>query len=130
MNTDSPFQIDYIDPDGYINFPVQKKKSLKRLKYLGVLVYLIMLAVSPFLIYLLGTETPEPIKAVSSTSTSVFEERQTNGKTTEAKVIKNDSYWRISKRHCGEGRHYLSIKDANLGKALFEGDTVVINCSL
>lgn len=48
----------------------------------------------------------------------------------ETIVEANDNYWKITKRVCGQGNNYLFVKDANGGKALYEGDTVTVDCSL
>lgn len=47
-----------------------------------------------------------------------------------AVVLNNDSYWKIAKRVCGNGRLYLSIRDQNNGKALYKGEKVAVNCAL
>lgn len=47
---------------------------------------------------------------------------------TEGKVIKNDSYWKISKRYCGTGEFYLAIQEKNNYKALYEGESVSVIC--
>lgn len=46
------------------------------------------------------------------------------------KVLNNDSYWKITKRTCGTGKYYLSVKEQNEGKALYENDFVIVDCSL
>ena len=51
----------------------------------------------------------------------------------EEVVQKGDSFWRISKRVCGSGIYYESIKAQNgysEYQALQPGDVVIVNCSL
>lgn len=68
----------------------------------------------------------------------VFEKKKTVNQNTNAdafktstiEVINNDSYWKISKRVCGTGKYYLSIRAQNDGKALYKGEHVIVDCSL
>lgn len=73
-----------------------------------------------------------PRKAGPSPSLTPIKEPLEKGiqKTSGETVLNNDSYWKISKRHCGTGKFYLSIRDQNGGKPLYKEDFVEVSCSL
>lgn len=43
-------------------------------------------------------------------------------------IEKNDSYWKIAKRACGNAKLYWLIEAQNNSKSLFAGETVIANC--
>lgn len=49
----------------------------------------------------------------------------------EVIALNNDNFWKISKRTCGTGIYYLSIKENNgyQDRALQPGDTIVVYCT-
>ncbi|KKR94700.1 MAG: hypothetical protein UU45_C0008G0100, partial [Candidatus Levybacteria bacterium GW2011_GWA2_41_15] len=63
-------------------------------------------------------------------STSIYLERGLPDPRSDVKILKNDSYWKISKRVCGEGKYYLSISGLNENKPLYRGDSVLVSCNL
>ena len=129
MSDNNGFKIKYLSPENYFYSPY-KKRSLVKFKTLGAVLYLMLLAAVPALLYIWGTQTPSLIKAVSSTSTSIYLERGLPDPRSDVKILKNDSYWKISKRVCGKGKYYLSISGLNENKPLYRGDSVLVSCSL
>jgi hypothetical protein len=145
MNPDD-YQIKYWPADSsYLN-EEPKKRSIKR-KLAIVASFLFVLAVTPSMIYALTNFSLEKnenskVSVVETVNTKVTPEvhkvtieEPKEPKTQQSQsniltVINNDSYWKISVRACGTGRYYLSIKAQNGGKALYQGDTVVANCTL
>ena len=145
MENPQEYQVNYWA--GGENYDYQKpkpKRSMKR-KLAIVISFILVLAITPSLLYVLtnlelanGGRQISAVPVQSQTSSQVknnspevhkviIEEPKTAGN--QATVINNDSYWKISKRVCGEGKYYLSIQAQNGGKALYEGDSVTVNCS-
>jgi len=120
---DMEFKIDYMGREDY-SYAKRQKNKIASFKLVSASVYTLMLIISPLLIFLLGTNPPSPKTEISSASTSVYEEE------IQAEVLKNDSYWKLAKRYCGDGKYFLSVKEANGSKALFEGDSVKVTCEL
>lgn len=125
---------------GYIYEQEKPKRSLKR-KLFIVLSFILILGITPSLIFTISeldfnsnekvAINPESVKDTTvNKSPKVYEVKIEEAEKNTAVVIKNDSYWKISKRICGEGRFYLSISEQNNSKALFEGDTIEANCTL
>lgn len=75
--------------------------------------------------------TPETMKKESSakkaTPKKVTKLANTAGYQVEV-VRDGDSYWRIAKRVCGDGRLYWLVEAQNNSKALFAGATVTVDC--
>lgn len=69
------------------------------------------------------TQAPTPTPKVKNVIVKGIESNR-------VEVVNNDSYWKISKRMCGTGKYYLSVKEQNDGKALYKGDFVTVDCSL
>lgn len=69
------------------------------------------------------TQAPTPTPKVKNVIVKGIESNR-------VEVVNNDSYWKISKRTCGTGKYYLSVKEQNDGKALYKGDFVTVDCSL
>ena len=128
---------------GYdINY--QKTKRSTKKKLVIVFSFIGILAIIPALVAMLTESNFDNSKRIVIVSPQTQEQKQANtepeihevtieeAKSTNDKtiVMDNDSYWKITKRTCGEGNNYLSIKDQNSGKALYEGDTVTVNCEL
>lgn len=117
--------------------PLRRGRSARR-KLLIVFFFVAVLAVLPIIIFGLGsvnyskpkiatTAAPKP----KPTKTPPANEKEQPEKTeTEAIVINNDSYWKISKRVCGTGKYYLSISYQNNGKALYQGERVKVDCNI
>lgn len=142
MEQNSEFQIKNLGKDFFYSYPVVKKnrKSLK-MKLLIVFSFAINLAIFPILLYALTThnlkvESKINTTEISRTTNPIIKtpEKQNNKlespQVVETQVQRNDSYWKISKRICGSGRLYLSIRDQNGGKPLFFGETVLVNCNI
>ena len=109
-----------------------------RQKLLIVFFFVAVLTVLPMIIFGLGSISyskpkiatttqpkPEPTKTPPANREERFGQTET-----EAIVINNDSYWKISKRVCGTGKYYLSIMSQNNGKALYQGERVKVDCSI
>lgn len=140
MNGDKNFEINYWGEDyKSIHFkPQTSKRSIKK-KLAIVSSFVSILAIIPFIIFGLSSmqisnsEKLTSAKIESAEITSPLQDKKITPKTTEAgfvEIIKNDSYWKISKRVCGTGKFYLSIMEENESKALFEGETAKATCSL
>ena len=125
---------------GYIYEQEKPKRSLKR-KLFIVLSFILILGITPSLIFTISeldfnsnekvAINPESVNdRTVNKSPKVYEVKIEEAEKNTAVVIKNDSYWKISKRICGEGRFYISISEQNNSKALFEGDTIEANCTL
>ena len=139
MDQSDNFEIKYWSEDfNNLNLNPQKQKRSTGKKLLMVLLFTGILAVLPVLILGLGnfkSNTPKiaTVSEVKTEPTKSSGKKSVEQKSTDeskVKVINNDSYWKISKRICGTGKDYLSIRDQNLGKALFLGDEVKVNCDL
>lgn len=137
MDSSENFEINYWGKD-FENFyqEPQKHKRSFRQKLAIILSFIAVLALLPIIIFGLAeinsskpqiattiSTKPEPTKAPLS-------KEKTKPKQIEATVISNDSYWKISKRYCGSGKYYLSIRDQNEGKPLFRNDVVRLSCAL
>ena len=118
-----------------------KNKEISRLikkSEFGVGLATILLIVSSLFVTHVIKVTPLP-KTESLTSTTPLkdgEERKNreNEKTIEAvsnyySVLKGDSYFRITKRTCGNGKFYKFVARLNGNKALHIGDSVLVYCS-
>lgn len=132
---------------GGINYeyePTKPGRSIKK-KLFIVFSFIFILAITPTIIYTLVNMDFSNSKQVSVVPSQVQTDAQQENsepkvyKVTieepkksenETTVLANDNYWKITKRVCGEGNNYLSVKEQNEGKALHEGDTVTINCNL
>lgn len=139
MNYDSKFQIKYWGNDDYYQEP--PARSIKK-KLLIVSTFVGILAIIPLLIYGLSSLSKEgerisiskevpakPKEIVREPSVAPTKAPEKNLGPQGEIVINNDSYWKISKRHCGTGRYYLSIRDQNNGKPLYKGDFVSVSCN-
>ena len=111
------------------------KRSIKK-KLVIVISFVGTLALFPMFIFGLSNIDFKNSDEVVIIQTPIAEENIQNNNVShkqeiiEEKVINNDSWWKISKRVCGQGRLYLAISEQNNGKALFEGDTVTVDCSI
>jgi hypothetical protein len=115
-------------------------RSVKR-KLFIVFSFLAVLVIIPVLILgFSGTSSQKNVKKVSIITSPLPQTKETprvipvtitepeDGNSIQTEVINNDSYWKITKRVCGNGKYYLSVKDQNGGKALYLGDTVSVAC--
>ena len=135
------FEIKYWAGDNNFSYETPKQgRSIKKRLFI-VLSFLTTLALAPIIILSFSNldinkpektnvvQVPVQKKQISENVNQKKEiEQELEPKKTE--VINNDSYWKISKRVCGEGKYYLSVRDQNGGKALFEGDSVTVDCNL
>ena len=139
LNAQEDFEIKYWAGDNNFSYDTPKpKRSIKKRLFI-VFSFVLMIAAAPIIFFsflnldLNKTEkinvvqTPVQEKQNSETVNQKKEIQQELGPK-ETKVLNNDSYWKISKRVCGEGKYYLSVRDQNKGKALYEGDTVSVFC--
>lgn len=111
-----------------------KVRSVKK-KFFIVFAFVGILAIIPVLIYGLSYLQDLNTQKIATTSESAAIKKvvpiKTEGpKVIETEVLNNDSYYKITKRICGSGKQYLSVKDQNNGKALYKGDFVTVDCSL
>lgn len=113
-----------------------KKKSQNNRSVADNLLLVVLLAVTIGLIFgsrefsLTKNKTNRPI--LNSATKQVVEKKAAEPTSikNEALVQNNDSYWKISKRLCGTGKFYLSVKDQNNNKPLHKGDFVSVSCTL
>lgn len=142
MNANKNFEINYWGEDyKSIYFKSQSKRTIKK-KLLIVSSFVSVLAIVPIIVFSFSAYnssnqlrissavkikiTPAPTQAPPPASEEIIEAIEIN----KVEVINNDSYWKISKRTCGTGKYYLSLKEQNKSKALYEGDSVKVDCSL
>ncbi len=133
------FEIKYWGTDYYSNLDPQKPKRSLRKKLFIVLGFIVVLAVLPAMVFGITNLRSHQSKKISSAAeiqpnpTPTPSKKPIELKTPEITgetVLNNDSYWIISKRHCGTGKYYLSIRDQNAGKPLYKGDFVKAICNL
>ena len=116
--------------------PQRHGRSIKQ-KLVIIFSFIAVLAVLPTLIFGISNLQSDNPKIVTTSQIEVEPSKAPQVKIAEQKpsqsevvVVNNDSYWKISKRVCGTGKYYLSIRDQNQGKALYKDDLVKVNCSL
>ena len=142
MENADNYQIKYWnDTDGFNYKSSKPERSIKR-KLTIVISFILILAITPSLILYISDFEKSNSKKVSivndalkSTETPrsyevTIELPKEKSSSSETQVQANDNYWKISKRVCGDGKFYLSIQSQNGGKALRQGDSVVVNCTL
>lgn len=131
MNQADNFEIKYWAGSNEDLVAEQKsKRSIKR-KLSIVFSFISILAIIPVLVFGLSNlnfNQPEKVSVIQSPAQ--HPQPTPTPQILLVEVINNDSYWKISKRHCGTGKYYLSIRDQNDGKPLYKGDSVRIDCSL
>lgn len=136
MNKDK-FEIEYWGRDYFYTFPQEKSTRSLRKKLFIVFSFVGTLALLPLAILTYsGIKSAQPEKVSVVTKPQVFENKKTvNQNTVEnpdimtVEVLNNDSYWKISKRVCGTGKNYLSIREINNAKPLLKGDAVRVSCN-
>ncbi len=145
MNNSENFEINYWG-EGYRSIhtlPKNPKRSIKQ-KLTIVISFVSVLAILPLTIFgitnLNSNNTEKLTKVVkiepttsptqAPTPTRVKDVVVMGIESNRVKVLNNDSYWKITKRTCGTGKYYLSVKEQNEGKALYKGDFVTVDCSL
>ncbi len=149
MNNNENIELNYWG-EGFQNIytkPDPNKRTIKQ-KLAIVISFISVLAILPTTIFAITNFNPvndqkltarvtnfEPTQAVSEiptpTTTPRVKDVVVKGiESNKVKVINNDSYWKISKRTCGTGKYYLSIKEKNDNKALYKDDFVIVDCSL
>lgn len=117
------------------------KKQIKIKKNLLILAsFILFLTLTPALIFGYSKSELNKNQKVKIASNNVFQDKKTVNKNTSAvekegsiqtvEIINNDSYWKIAKRACDNGRLYISIANQNNNKALYQGDTVLVDCSI
>ena len=126
------FNINYWGKDFSYSGP-QKRGSSTKKKLAIIFSFILLLVIFPSLIFSLANINLESKKEISSTAGIISPTQETiqdtsNQTPNEGTVIKNDSYWKISKRYCGVGTYYLTIQEKNDSKPLFVGDKVLIDC--
>lgn len=128
----------YIQNIGSEYFPYVKesKKARSFKRKLGIVASFVgFLALIPFILFGINFNQNRNSNKISSNqiispiSTPIKVETKTEPKFKDI-VLKHDSYWKIAKRNCGSGKYYLAIQNLNFGKPLFEGESVLIDCSL
>jgi len=140
MNSNDDFDIKNLERDYFYSYPAEEKPKRSIKKKLGIVfAFLAILAITPPVLFGLKNINFNKFnksEKVSVAKEAVFENKKTVNQNTEnpkpqlvnIEVLNNDSYWKISKRYCGSGKYYLSIRDQNNGKPLFKGDFVTVDC--
>lgn len=125
------FTINYWGKEFDYTNPPRKHRKIKR-NLLTIALFTMLLAITPALIFnfnklelLSKKQISTPTKIVSPNQGEKIASAQNP---IQGTVIKNDSYWKISKRYCGTGEFYLTIQEKNNFQALYEGDSVTIIC--
>ena len=131
------FELKNLGGDYFYTYPEHRKpkRSAKR-KLFIIFNFIVFLAITPAAIFGLTNINSNKVKKVSIAKDPVFENKKTVNQNTKnfepesvnVEVLNNDSYWKITKRVCGSGKQYLSIRDQNNGKPLFKGDFVTVDC--
>ena len=131
MEQNENFSINYWGKEFDYTNPQKKERTVaKRLAIIGLFI-LIAIATPVFALNFGKIELLSKkwtTKATAIKSPINVEKLATVNYPVEGKVIKNDSYWKISKRYCGTGEHYLTIQEKNEFKPLYEGDTITVIC--
>ncbi len=139
MNSNDDFDIKNLEQDYFYSYPAEEKPKRSIKKKLGIVfAFLAILAITPSVLFGLKNINFNKSEKVSVAKEAVFENKKTVNQDAESpkpqlvnvEVLNNDSYWKITKRTCGSGKYYLSIRDQNNGKPLFKGDFVTVNCVL
>lgn len=73
--------------------------------------------------------TPTPVATPTLGETENIKSLSDTSSSDEIYVLNNDSYWKIAKRVCGNGKLFLSISEQNEGQNLHPGDFVKVSCS-
>lgn len=144
MQNPDNFEIKYWAGGNDFTLSSNKEKRSVRKRLFIVFSFVGVLAIIPMLIYGLSylqergeqkmtvtrnVENKIPEKSQEKTTPPQTQSLENSGIILE-EVLNNDSYWKISKRVCGSGKFYLSIRDQNDGKALYKGDSLTVNCLL
>lgn len=144
MQNPDNFEIKYWAGGNDFTLSSNKEKRSVRKRLFIVFSFVGVLAIIPMLIYGLSylqergaqkitvtrnVENKIPEKSQEKTTPPQTQNPENSGIILE-EVLNNDSYWKISKRYCGSGKFYLSIRDQNGGKALYKDDSVTVNCLL
>jgi len=146
MRNDKDYQANYWAGGKDFDYLSHKPKRSIKKKLSIVFSFVFVLAVTPSLIYafmnldldkdrganLASNQIQTPANLQNNTAPEIHkvyieEPKPAENETT---VVNNDSYWKITKRVCGKGNNYLFVKEQNGGKALYEGDSVTVNCEL
>lgn len=145
MNNSENFELNYWG-EGFKNIytkPDPNKRTLKQ-KLVIVISFISILAIFPITIFgitNLNSSSSEKITtAVKTEPTTIPTQVLTPTpiknvvvmgiESNKVRVLNNDSYWKITKRTCGTGKYYLSVKEQNESKALYKDDFVIVDCSL
>lgn len=132
MEKTEEFSISYWGKEFDYTNPPKKHKKIKR-NFMIFLLFAILTTLTPALIFNINKTGLFSKKTQISTSTKIVspsrvEKIASAENPIQGTVIKNDSYWKISKRYCGTGEFYLSIQEMNNFKALYENDSVTVVC--
>ena len=142
MNNDEKYQVKYwAGNNDFDKIEAKKPRSIKR-KLFIVFSFLTILILIPVLIFGLSNTSynnsnkistitsPLPNQTTNNQPIPVTITEPTSAKIIQTEVLANDNYWKITKRVCDSGKYYLSVKDQNSGKALYQGDNVNVTCVL
>lgn len=132
MQNPDNFEIKYWAGGNDFSLQVGKSPRSVKKKLFIVFSFVGILTIIPVLIYGLSylqdlntqkitIKRVEPIKEIAPIQSE-------NLKIIETEVLNNDSYYKITKRICGSGKQYLSVRDQNNGKPLYKGDFVTVDC--
>lgn len=139
MENIGDFELKNLGEDYFYSFPTQEKpKRSTKKKLFIVFAFIVFLAITPAAIFGLTNINFNRAEKVSIARDPVFENKKIENQNTESpkpqlinvEVLNNDSYWKITKRICGSGKQYLSIRNQNNNKPLYKGDTVSVICLL
>lgn len=136
MSVNEDFQINYWGED-YKSIYLDPKKSgrTKKQKLAIVISFVAILAILPVSIFAISSLNSNQSDKITFNPTQVpipkVKDVVVMGiESNKVRVINNDSYWKITKKTCGTGKYYLSVKDQNEGKPLHKDDFVTVDCSL
>lgn len=140
MEKTDGFELKNLGNDYFYSYNAQEVKSARstKKKLFIVFSFIVFLLITPAVIFGLSSINFNKAKKISIAKDPIFENKKTvnqNTKNSEpesvsVEVLNNDSYWKITKRICGSGKLYLSVRDQNGGKALHKGDFIKVNCVL
>ena len=137
MSGNENFEINYLGKNfNNIYHKPSRQRSIKQ-KLAIVVSFISVLVFLPMIVFGLSKISNSPkiaanieVKPQPTKATPIKVNKEPNQTETETIVINNDSYWKISKRVCGTGKHYLLISSQNNGKALYQGERVKVDCSI
>lgn len=144
MSINEDFQINYWGEDYKSIYLDPKKPGRTKKRKLAIIIsFVAILAILPVSIFAISNLSSNQSNKITSAAITEPTKKPTQApipkvkdvvvmgiESNRVKVLNNDSYWKITKRTCGTGKYYLSVKEQNEGKALYKDDFVTVDCSL